>query len=89
MELILGVIFFISGVYVLDDATKRGVSNQLAWAVGTVILWLIVFPLYLVRRNALTQTVSNIDGAEKPNSKRLGFVLILLLSFTPYLWDKF
>jgi hypothetical protein len=50
----------VSAVWVYFDATQhrigkveRGDNSAGAWAAGTMLLWVVVFPLYLVRRGKL------------------------------------
>lgn len=88
MEIIYSIVSFLLAVYVLTDATKKEISNQLAWAVGTVILWFIVFPLYLIKRKDLEHTVTDVDGNFKPYNNRMGYVLIFILTILPYAWKS-
>lgn len=88
MGIIYSIVSFLLAVYVLTDATKKEISNQLAWAAGTVILWFIVFPLYLIKRKDLEHTVSDVDGHHKPYSNRMGYVLIFVLTLLPYAWNS-
>ncbi len=61
VQITLALIVIVSSVWVLIDAFQIGVrrnqlkglarSGPLGWALGCLLLWIIVFPLYLVKRN--------------------------------------
>lgn len=87
MAIFFSVISFLLAVYVFNDAIKKEISNQLAWAVGTAILWFIVFPLYLIKRKDLEGTVTDIDGSHKPYNTRMGYILIVVITIFPYVWN--
>ena len=41
-------------VWVFHDARAYGISRPLRWSLGTLFLWIILFPWYLVRRRRLS-----------------------------------
>lgn len=45
-----GLLQMITSVWVVFDAHRRGIPQPLHWGVGSMLLWLIVFPWYLARR---------------------------------------
>jgi hypothetical protein len=57
MALIILVLIVATSIWVAVDATGRDWSNDKfadrpwKWIVGCVLVWIIVFPMYLVRRN--------------------------------------
>lgn len=40
----------LSGVWVFFDARQKSVARPLRWGVGSLILWIVIFPWYLARR---------------------------------------
>lgn len=53
VELLLLVVVG-SAIWVLVDAPTRGLSAW--WAAGTLFLWIVVFPIYLVQRGQAPPT---------------------------------
>ena len=51
MELFAGfAIALLAGVWVYNDARKRGSASALGWAIGTVGLLIVFLPLWLIIR---------------------------------------
>lgn len=86
-------------VFVYVDATKKKIgkvpdvqrfTNMSAgmWAAGTALLWIVVFPLYLINRKKLINI-----AAEKPQVvspfKRYTVIGILAALFLLMLWVEF
>lgn len=44
------LIQLITSLWVVMDAHRKGVPQPLHWGVGSMLLWIIVFPWYLARR---------------------------------------
>lgn len=45
-----GVLQMITSVWVVFDAHRKGIPQPLQWGVGSMLLWIVVFPWYLGRR---------------------------------------
>lgn len=45
-----GLVQLVTALWVVFDAHRKGIPQPLQWGVGTMLLWIIVFPWYLVRR---------------------------------------
>jgi len=45
-----GVLQLITSIWVVLDAHRKGIPQPLQWGVGSMLLWLVVFPWYLGRR---------------------------------------
>ena len=55
MELFAGfAIALLAGVWVYNDAQKRGSSSPLGWAIGTVGFLIVFLPLWLIMRPPLS-----------------------------------
>jgi hypothetical protein len=75
-ELILGAMELLSCVWVFLDATRLGVGRPFRWALGTLLLWPIVFPWYLARRKSPLSPCPFVEGMGLP----IVFVVLLVLS---------
>jgi len=87
MELCFGIIFFISAIYVFNDACKRKIPTALRWAVGTALIWIAVFPLYFILRKKLNSSENLSGGEENENTKtnKLAcYGMLFVLSFAMY-----
>jgi hypothetical protein len=65
-ELVLGAIEMICAVWVFYDANRIGAPRPFRWALGTVFLWPIVFPWYLVRRKMPRALCPFVEGIGLP-----------------------
>ncbi len=45
-----GLVQLLTSLWVVFDAHRKGIPQPLQWGVGTMLLWVIVFPWYLARR---------------------------------------
>ncbi len=70
-ELVLGSIEMFCSVWVLFDAKRSGVPRPFRWALGTLLLWPIVFPWYVVRRKTPSARCPFVEG--------IGLPLVLLV----------
>ena len=92
--LVLGSMLF---VYV--DATKHNIgkipgkkefSNMSAgmWATGTALLWIVVFPLYLFKRNRLIE-IADKTPQVVPSFRRYSIISIIVVCYMLMLWGEF
>lgn len=72
LGLIMLAIVIITAVWVYEDAKKRKLDkgeSATAWALGTLLFWIIVFPYYLIKRSNTekdkTIVLDNINELEK------------------------
>ncbi len=72
---VMGGTVILSSVWVFYDAQQQGVARPLRWGLGSLLLWIIFFPLYLARRRTPEAPCPFVEG----NSRR--FTLVLLLIF--------
>lgn len=67
----LGVIPLLSAPWVIFDAHQKHIARPLRWGIGTLILWIVIFPWYLSRRR--------IPKAPCPFVEGLGLPVLLLV----------
>ncbi len=51
-QLVLAGVVVLSSAWVFYDAQERRVPKPLRWSLGSLLLWIVVFPWYLARRRA-------------------------------------
>ena len=52
MGFLLFVVVLCLSAWVYSDAKSRGSSSPVLWAIGSLLMFIIVFPLYLIARPA-------------------------------------
>jgi len=68
----------LAGIWVFFDALRRRIPRPLRWAVGTMLLLIVVLPWYLARRGTPQSPVPFIEREVGPVTR---FVLFALLVF--------
>ena len=66
VELALAGLEMLCSIWVFYDATRRGLPRPLRWALGSLLLWPIVFPWYLARRARPQARCPFVEGAALP-----------------------
>jgi len=69
----------LAGVWVFFDALRRRIPRPLRWAVGTMLLLIVIFPWYLARRRSLQSSVPFVEGEVGPVARFLLFVLLFFI----------
>jgi len=64
------------GVWVFFDALRRRIPRPLRWAVGTMLLLILIFPWYLARRRTPQSSVPFVEAEVGPVARFLLFVLL-------------
>jgi hypothetical protein len=77
-QLAMGGVQTLAGVWVFFDALRQRVPRPLRWAIGSMLLPVVVFPWYLARRNKPTSSVPFVEAQVGPVTR---FVLFALLFF--------
>lgn len=72
-ELVVVGVDMLCSAWVFYDASRAGVPRPLRWALGTLLLWPVVFPWYLVRRKTPRARCPFVEGIGLP------VVLLVLL----------
>ncbi|OVZ95229.1 hypothetical protein CBW58_00245 [Yersinia frederiksenii] len=100
MELIPSLILLASSLWVMKDAHDNHLNHPVRWGIGTAFLWIIVLPIYLIKRKKLIveQRMRNeassslndrvtIWGTEKDSTNLwAGGAFISIVAFAPYVW---
>jgi len=76
--LLAGVVFF-SSAWVFFDAKQNAVPKPVRWSLGSLLLWIIVFPWYLARRKRPQATCPFVEAEAGPVTRALLFVLLLII----------
>lgn len=66
-----------AGVWVFFDALRRRIPRPLRWAVGTMLLLIVIFPWYLARRSKPQSPVPFVEAEVGPVSRFLLFALLV------------
>jgi len=74
-EVLVGGLEIITSAWIFYDAPRRHIAKSLRWFLGSLFLWVVFFPWYLVRRRAPETPCPLIEAEARP----LTLVLILLL----------
>jgi hypothetical protein len=86
-QFVLGGVVIGSSLWVLYDAQKRGIPKGLRWSLGSLLLWILIFPWYLARRRTPKASCVFIEGDSRRVARTLLFILLffLLLSAVMFL----
>jgi hypothetical protein len=76
-EFALGGVVIASSVWILYDARKLGIPKGLRWGVGSLLLWILIFPWYLARRRTPKAPCPFIEGESGRVVRTLLFVLLV------------
>ncbi len=79
-QLALGGVQVFTSAWVFYDAHERGLPKPLRWGIGTLFLWLFIFPWYLVRRTRPAAPCPFVEGPSGPMTRAL-FIILLIVFF--------
>jgi len=71
-----GLVQLATSLWVVFDAHRKRVPQPLQWGVGTMLLWIIVFPWYLARRRQPNTVCPFVESGAR---SLLRIVLLFLL----------
>ncbi len=71
-----GFVQLASSLWVIFDALRKRIPQALVWGVGTMLLWIIVFPWYLARRRQPSTACPFVESGAR---SLLRIVLLFLL----------
>jgi energy-converting hydrogenase Eha subunit A len=74
---VLGSVVLLSSVWVFYDAEQKRVPKPLRWGLGSLLLWILVFPWYLARRTKPQAPCPFIEREAGPVTRALLFALVL------------
>ncbi|ELI8022861.1 hypothetical protein RSF09_003893 [Yersinia enterocolitica] len=100
MELIPSLILLVSALWVMKDAHNNYLNHPVRWGIGTAILWIIVLPIYLIKRKKLiteqkmrNEAISSLndrpnicEGEKDSTNLWAGGAVIFIAAFAPYAW---
>lgn len=78
-QFVLFGLVILSSVWVYRDARKRNIPTPIRWSLGSILLWIIIFPWYLARRKTPSAACPFIEGEAGRVART--FLLILLFLF--------
>jgi hypothetical protein len=84
-QLVLGGVQILSAVWVFYDAQQKGLPKPLRWGLGVLLVWIIIFPWYLARRNKRAAACPFVEG---PAGRQVPALLILLIIVILFLLIK-
>ena len=77
-QLAMGGAQTLVGVWVFFDALRQRVQRPARWALGTMLLPVVIFPWYLARRNKPNATVRFVEAEAGPVTRFLLFALLAI-----------
>jgi hypothetical protein len=80
-QLMLGGLQILSSFWVLFDALEKRLPRPLRWGMGTLLLWLIIFPWYLARRMRPKQPCPFVEAQVSPITLAVLFILLAVLFY--------
>jgi len=78
-QLAMGGAQALAGVWVFFDAVRQRIPRPLRWAVGSMVLPVIIFPWYLARRRMLQSPVPFVEAEVGPVTRFLLFALLIFI----------
>jgi len=74
-QLVLGGLVILSSLWVLRDAREKNIPKPIRWSLGSLLLWILIFPWYLARRRTPNAPCPFIEG----KGGRVARTLLLIL----------
>ena len=78
-QLLLGGVVILSSAWVYYDAHNRLVPKPLRWGLGSLLLWVVVFPWYLARRRDPIEPCRFVEAEVSPLVRLLLAILVFLV----------
>lgn len=69
------IVLIFSSAWVTYDARQRGVPKPLRWGVGSLLVWIVVFPWYLSRRRTPEVPCALVEG---PAAGRILLIMVAI-----------
>jgi hypothetical protein len=76
-QVVLFSLVALSSVWVYRDAREKNIPTPIRWSLGSLLLWMIIFPWYLARRRTPKAECPFIEG----EGGRVARTLLLILLF--------
>ncbi len=74
---VLGAVVVLSSLWVLRDARQHNIPKPLRWSLGSLLLWIVIFPWYLARRRTPNAECPFIEGESGKVARTLLFILLI------------
>jgi len=78
-QLLLGSVVILSSAWVFYDAHNKLVPKPLRWGLGSLLLWIVVFPWYLARRRDPVAPCRFVEAEGRPLTRLLLAVLVMVI----------
>jgi hypothetical protein len=78
-EVLVGALEILTSAWVFYDAPRRHIAKPFRWGIGSLLLWAVFFPWYIVRRRAPETPCPFMEAESGQPARTLLFVLFLLL----------
>ena len=90
-QLLLGGVVVLSSAWVFYDAHDKLVPKPLRWGLGSLLLWIVVFPWYLARRRDPHVPCRLVEANLRPLARLLlaAVVIFVLLGIVTWLLKQF
>ena len=75
---VLGALLVLSSVWVYRDAREKNIPTPFRWSLGSILLWIIIFPWYLARRKNPNAACPFIEGEGGRVARTLLFILLII-----------
>lgn len=76
-QFVLFGLVVLTSAWVLQDARKKNIPKPFRWSIGSLLLWILIFPWYLARRRTPKAACPMIEG----EGRHVRTLLIVLLVF--------
>jgi hypothetical protein len=74
-QLLVGIAQFVSSLWVIYDAHQRRIPRPLRWGLGSLLLWIVIFPWYLSRRQRPRASCPFVEAEAGPYTRILLIIL--------------
>jgi hypothetical protein len=80
-EIVLIGVQILCSLWVLYDALEKKLPKPHRWGMGTLFLWLVVFPWYLARRQQPRRPCPFVEGQVSPAARAALVILMVVLFY--------
>ena len=74
---VLGALVVLSSLWVYRDAREKNIPKPFRWGLGSILLWILIFPWYLARRRTPKAACPFIEGEGGRVMRSLLFILLV------------
>ncbi len=74
-QMVLEGLILLSSIWVFYDAQKKSLPKPFRWAIGSLLLWIVIFPWYLSRRRTPSASCPFIEAEASPAARAFLFIL--------------